>query len=240
MHRSLSDCDLIGCTQCRLLREMGARSVEPLPVERSTLRDQFAMAERDRLRAENAELSLTVGLDRNHYEAERDRSRAPLLAAVPQTFGEALTTWPWLTCAPHEWDNRTTEENAAWLLDQFTSRASTAIALEETALAMWTDDRDALIVAYCRAMNASRAARAAREQQPATPPGEDRKVCGQVLLEGFVCARPRDGHAHKQPAPVSCCDKCGGCSPHCTCEEDHRAKLAVCRFCAAPARGEEE
>lgn len=38
---------------------------------------------------------------------------------VPQTLGEALDLYPWIErhVAPHEWDNRTTLENATWLLE---------------------------------------------------------------------------------------------------------------------------
>lgn len=38
--------------------------------------------------------------------------------AVPQTYGEAVALWgdKVVSCEPHEWDNRTTEENALWLL----------------------------------------------------------------------------------------------------------------------------
>jgi hypothetical protein len=39
-------------------------------------------------------------------------------SATPQTYGEAVALWgaDVIVCEPHEWDNRTTEENAVWLL----------------------------------------------------------------------------------------------------------------------------
>lgn len=45
-------------------------------------------------------------------------SRTILLPAVPQTFGEAVALWGEATinCENHEWDNRTTAENAVWLI----------------------------------------------------------------------------------------------------------------------------
>ena len=45
-------------------------------------------------------------------------SRQSISDAVPQTFGEAVKKWgeKVVACEPHEWDNRTTEENAVWLL----------------------------------------------------------------------------------------------------------------------------
>lgn len=44
-----------------------------------------------------------------------------LFILVPQTFGEAVVRYPWLKQYPgHEWDNRTTLENAAWLIQKLT------------------------------------------------------------------------------------------------------------------------
>jgi hypothetical protein len=45
-------------------------------------------------------------------------SRGSVSMAVPQTFGEAVKLWgeKVVCCEPHEYDNRTTEENAVWLL----------------------------------------------------------------------------------------------------------------------------
>jgi len=39
-----------------------------------------------------------------------------LMPVVPQTYGEAVVMYPWLKCESHEWDNRTTAENAVWLI----------------------------------------------------------------------------------------------------------------------------
>jgi len=39
-----------------------------------------------------------------------------LIKTVPQNYGEAIKLYPWIKCEPHEWDNRTTIENAIWLL----------------------------------------------------------------------------------------------------------------------------
>lgn len=56
---------------------------------------------------------------------ERDKFRAPLLAIIPQTYGEAVhAKWiPGLRgIHNYEWDNRTTEENAAWVIGQLRAR----------------------------------------------------------------------------------------------------------------------
>lgn len=47
-----------------------------------------------------------------------------LVEVVPQTFGEAIQKYPWIIeeCEPHEWDNRTTIQNAVWLISNFSSR----------------------------------------------------------------------------------------------------------------------
>jgi hypothetical protein len=37
---------------------------------------------------------------------------------VPGTYGEAITLYPWLECESHEWDNRTTLENAVYLIGE--------------------------------------------------------------------------------------------------------------------------
>jgi hypothetical protein len=39
-----------------------------------------------------------------------------LMKIVPQTYGEAIEHYPWLECEPHEWDNRSTIENAIYLI----------------------------------------------------------------------------------------------------------------------------
>ena len=39
-------------------------------------------------------------------------ARRALAPVVPGTFGEAVAAYPFLDCPPHEWDNRTTPENA--------------------------------------------------------------------------------------------------------------------------------
>ncbi len=39
-----------------------------------------------------------------------------LMFVVPQTYGEMIVLYPWVDCESHEWDNRTTLENAAWLI----------------------------------------------------------------------------------------------------------------------------
>ena len=47
-----------------------------------------------------------------------------LMPVVPQTYGEAIEMYPWLMCESHEWDNRTTVENAVYLIRHLTSRLS--------------------------------------------------------------------------------------------------------------------
>ncbi|HTY43657.1 MAG TPA: hypothetical protein VMC80_00230 [Patescibacteria group bacterium] len=41
-----------------------------------------------------------------------------LMKIVPQTYGEAIEIYPWLECKPHEWDNRSTIENAVYLIQE--------------------------------------------------------------------------------------------------------------------------
>lgn len=52
---------------------------------------------------------------------EREKYLAPLRAIIPQTYGEAVAA-KWIPCLRgihgHEWDNRTTEENAAWVIQK--------------------------------------------------------------------------------------------------------------------------
>lgn len=45
-------------------------------------------------------------------------SEDDLVKIIPQTFGEAILIFPWIKCEPHEWDNRTTEENLRWIINQ--------------------------------------------------------------------------------------------------------------------------
>ena len=62
---------------------------------------------------------------------ERDKFLAPLRAIIPQTYGEAVAQ-PWIPLGDlpnHEWDNRTTEENAAWII---TSLRAAKEAAEQT------------------------------------------------------------------------------------------------------------
>lgn len=40
------------------------------------------------------------------------------LSAIPHTYGEAIGVYPWLKCEPHEWDNRTSAENAIYLIGE--------------------------------------------------------------------------------------------------------------------------
>lgn len=46
-----------------------------------------------------------------------------LIGVVPQQYGEAILLYPEIKCEPHEWDNRTTIENAVWLIRHLTSRS---------------------------------------------------------------------------------------------------------------------
>ena len=47
-----------------------------------------------------------------------------LMEVVPQTWGEAKDLYPWLesVCESHEWDNRTTIENANYLIREYRRR----------------------------------------------------------------------------------------------------------------------
>lgn len=47
-----------------------------------------------------------------------------LMSVVPQTYGEAIVMYPSLQCESHEWDNRTTVENAVYLIRHLTSSLS--------------------------------------------------------------------------------------------------------------------
>lgn len=57
--------------------------------------------------------------------SERDKFIEPLRALIPQTYGEAVAV-KWIPglrgIHGHEWDNRTTEENAAWVIEQLRAR----------------------------------------------------------------------------------------------------------------------
>jgi hypothetical protein len=54
----------------------------------------------------------------NETEIVNRAALAALADVVPQTYGEATSVWgaSVIDCCPHEWDNRTTWENAVWLL----------------------------------------------------------------------------------------------------------------------------
>jgi len=47
-----------------------------------------------------------------------------LMEIVPQTYGEAIEHYPWLECEPHEWDNRSTIENAIYLIRELLKKAN--------------------------------------------------------------------------------------------------------------------
>jgi len=47
-----------------------------------------------------------------------------LMEIVPQTYGEAIKYYPWLECKSHEWDNRTTIENAVYLIEELLKRVN--------------------------------------------------------------------------------------------------------------------
>jgi len=46
-----------------------------------------------------------------------------LIEIVPQTYGEAIERYPWLECEPHEWDNRSTIENAVYLIRELLKKS---------------------------------------------------------------------------------------------------------------------
>ena len=52
-----------------------------------------------------------------------------LMPVVPQTYGEAIQMYPWIKCEGHEWDNRTTPQNAVWLIQKYQKRESKAVEL---------------------------------------------------------------------------------------------------------------
>ena len=46
-----------------------------------------------------------------------ERNFDELIEVVPQTYGEAIHLYPWISKYPsHEWDNRTTVENATFVI----------------------------------------------------------------------------------------------------------------------------
>lgn len=57
-----------------------------------------------------------VAHERQLMKMERDRALQALRVVVPETYGEAILKYPWLICEGYTWDNRTTEENAAWFI----------------------------------------------------------------------------------------------------------------------------
>ena len=64
-----------------------------------------------------------------HRLGIRQQSSAELqmrtvMELVPQTFGEATVLYPWLECEPHEWDNRSTVENLAYIIQELTLRSA--------------------------------------------------------------------------------------------------------------------
>jgi hypothetical protein len=58
--------------------------------------------------------------ERNWARAEREKFLAPVRKIIPQTYGEAYQAgWIPLGNIPnYEWDNRTTEENAVWVIQE--------------------------------------------------------------------------------------------------------------------------
>lgn len=57
-------------------------------------------------------------------EATNPAIRNELSEAVPQTYGEAVAEYgeAVISCEPHEWDNRTTQENAQYLLGRIAAK----------------------------------------------------------------------------------------------------------------------
>ena len=60
---------------------------------------------------------------REAFEQNEQRGTLSLHFHVPRTYDDAILLWPFVREFPaHEWDNRTTLENAAWLLGQLRKR----------------------------------------------------------------------------------------------------------------------
>lgn len=76
------------------------------------------MAQRD---AEKARADRLAD-ERDYTEARMNNLRQ----AIPGTYGEAVLKWPCINCEGHEWDNRRTEENAIWMINQLMARADKA------------------------------------------------------------------------------------------------------------------
>lgn len=86
-----------------------------------------------------AQYAYWVGQRFKKYEAEIAllQAREGPLAGIPQHYQDALARWPWIECRPEEWDNRTSAENAVWLI----ARAMAVIAdleFEVTNPSRWT------------------------------------------------------------------------------------------------------
>jgi hypothetical protein len=107
----------------------------------------------EKAKADDA-VTMRVATGNVYLQIERDKLAADLArftAAVPQTYGEAVARWGGavVDCPGHEWDNRTTAENAAWLLDRLDAdRAQLRAALEEIGLGDfrlgWLADAEAI------------------------------------------------------------------------------------------------
>lgn len=59
-------------------------------------------------------------------------SEQEAIELVPQTYGEAIQKYPFIACEGHEWDNRTTIENAFYLIQQFNNLSEFIPATEQT------------------------------------------------------------------------------------------------------------
>lgn len=66
-----------------------------------------------------------------------------MINLVPQTYGEAIQKFPFIDCLSHEWDNRTTIENAFYLVEQFNK-----IAPKQSQKGDWINVKEKLI-SFC-------------------------------------------------------------------------------------------
>lgn len=65
------------------------------------------------------------------------KDRDDLMEVIPQTYGEAIQLFPWIKCESHEWDNRTTIENAIWLIRQIREYPKPAVARKPKSKEIW-------------------------------------------------------------------------------------------------------
>ena len=105
-----------------------------LKAHQSYLRDTIRSLEQDRNGLLRERDELKVKLEQAKAAIRKGEDRLNVVRShIPQTFGEAIQLWPWLTCESHEWTNRRTEENVGYLIGAFAAKLEQAEALRARA-----------------------------------------------------------------------------------------------------------